>query len=629
MKNQYFSQLTVLYVEDEEDAREEIQEYLKLRVKKLYTAENGEQGLELFKKFQPDLVVTDIQMPKMNGLDMARQIKVIDNTTPIVVTTAFSDSKYMMESIDVGIDSYVLKPVKLKSLDAKLNVIAKTLVESLAVKKYEKLLKEYGKAVDAGAIVSKTDKSGIITYVNDEFCKISGYTREELIGKDHNLIRHPDQASETYEDLWATITKKETWKGKIKNLAKDGSEYYVTAIIVPILDENEEIVEYLALRQNVTELEELNNFLERRVNIVTQQNREKDKKHIETLTSFLENSPNPIIIYDDKKVQYANSKFLNLLPKDKKEIVGDEFELDSIFEDKPGTIPSLDKIDPKSETNKVSISKNIGRNIFYLLADDVQSIDNTPLTMYTFNNITLIEYQQLKISYYSARLEDFIKKINRAQYKNTKVDEKETIEQELEIEKEKVESITNDVIKVPEELSQEKRVLDSKEKNVLKKSRDNLALSADDYSNEIDEYILEEIQELIDIETEVNELLTEFEEKKKVAPLRDIATKIMKYASTVALLIEFEDLSFAIKSLGDLLWALEDKDVDDTNYRKIELFLSNILLDLSNWRRTIFVDRTANDVHYLDASLFSTILQFELIFNEADAIDDEDDFELF
>jgi len=116
------------------------------------------------------------------------------------------------------------------------------------------LLGQYKKAVDSSAIVSKTTKDGIITYVNDEFIKISQYSQEELIGQSHNIVRHSDMPNSLFEDLWKTINAKKIWKGVIKNRAKDGSSYYVASTIVPILDYNNEIEEFLAIRLDISEI---------------------------------------------------------------------------------------------------------------------------------------------------------------------------------------------------------------------------------------------------------------------------------------------------------------------------------------------------------------------------------------
>ncbi len=118
------------------------------------------------------------------------------------------------------------------------------------------LLAEYKKAVDLSNIVSKTNPKGVITYVNDKFCDISGYSRDELIGKPHNVIRHPDMPREAFKDLWNTIKAKKSWNGVVTNMKKDGSQYIVDTTVIPILDVDGDVVEYIAIRHDITELEE-------------------------------------------------------------------------------------------------------------------------------------------------------------------------------------------------------------------------------------------------------------------------------------------------------------------------------------------------------------------------------------
>ena len=116
------------------------------------------------------------------------------------------------------------------------------------------LLDEYKKAVDAGAIVSKSDANGLITYVNDQFCEISGYSKKELIGHNHSLVKHPEVSERFFKSLWMKISDKKIWKGVFKNRAKDGSTYYVKSTIVPILDFYGNIKEFIAIRYDVTDL---------------------------------------------------------------------------------------------------------------------------------------------------------------------------------------------------------------------------------------------------------------------------------------------------------------------------------------------------------------------------------------
>ncbi len=130
------------------------------------------------------------------------------------------------------------------------NTMSEKLTENIA------FLDGYKKAIDKSSIVSKTDTYGIITYVNKMFCDVSGYTEEELVGRSHNIIRHPDTPSEIFEEMWNTIQEKKIWKGTLKNRHKDGSAYIVKATILPILDSDDNILEYVAVRHDITELEE-------------------------------------------------------------------------------------------------------------------------------------------------------------------------------------------------------------------------------------------------------------------------------------------------------------------------------------------------------------------------------------
>ena len=125
---------------------------------------------------------------------------------------------------------------------------------TVALKKNMAFLESYKQAIDANNIVSKSDKEGIITYVNDNFLKVTGYRRDEVIGVKHNVVRHKDTPAEVFDDMWSTIRAKKVWKGVLKNRKKDGSYYWVDIVIVPILDEQGEIFEYIAVRHEITEL---------------------------------------------------------------------------------------------------------------------------------------------------------------------------------------------------------------------------------------------------------------------------------------------------------------------------------------------------------------------------------------
>lgn len=131
----------------------------------------------------------------------------------------------------------------------KYSAIIATLVEK-AIQQEES--KKYLEGIDKNVITSSTNAQGFITMVSEAFASISGYSKEELLGKRHNIIRHPDMPNELFEDLWSTITKGIEWKGEVKNRTKTGGFYWVDVIITPNFSLYGKILGYTAIRHDIT-----------------------------------------------------------------------------------------------------------------------------------------------------------------------------------------------------------------------------------------------------------------------------------------------------------------------------------------------------------------------------------------
>lgn len=162
------------------------------------------------------------------------------------------------------------------------------------------LLDQRQTIVDTDSIVSKMDVNGIITYINDTFCRVSGYTWEELIGQSHSIVRHPKMPASFFEELWATIRAKQIWRGIIHNRTKEGKRYTLESRITPILDANGNIIEFISFSKEITNKidEEFKIRLERK-------KLEAILNHVDSIVAMVSIS---------EKLTFVNQKFFDYFP---------------------------------------------------------------------------------------------------------------------------------------------------------------------------------------------------------------------------------------------------------------------------------------------------------------------------
>jgi len=163
---------------------------------------------------------------------------------------------------------YIFKPI-LNKINKEKNKekISKTKLEKLVDLKTNRL-SESLEIINHYVFTSKTDLNGVITYVSDAFCELSGYTKYELLGSTHRIIKHPDNPSSAFKKLWETLISGKSYEGEVKNRKKNGDEFWLNTLIRPEFNDKSEIIGYIAYRKNITHekmLEELNHKLERMV----------------------------------------------------------------------------------------------------------------------------------------------------------------------------------------------------------------------------------------------------------------------------------------------------------------------------------------------------------------------------
>ena len=244
--------------------------------------------LDAIANFKPELILLDIHMQHINGYEIAsiiRQIPELDIIS-IIFMSSEQDAHRQLIAIDHA-GNFIKKPVWPDYLIT--TVLSKCrhsrkLIQIQA--KLQNTLREYESqrlAMDQHSIISITDASGNITYVNHMFCDISGRSEAELIGKNHRLIKSSEHSKEFYSHMWQTISAGQIWHGEIKNQAKNGDYYWVESTIVPFLDVNDIPYQYIAVRTDITktktaELEQKNRqqrLLEQNTSLTILTNKEK------------------------------------------------------------------------------------------------------------------------------------------------------------------------------------------------------------------------------------------------------------------------------------------------------------------------------------------------------------------
>ncbi|MEA1916578.1 MAG: EAL domain-containing protein [Campylobacterota bacterium] len=226
---------------------------IKSRFRKInvFEIENIEKIEKLTSVNNIDLLIFDI--------DGYEKIDIAEPILTIYLIKKFSPLTFANSNIDLDIIDYLITPVSSSQLIRKLKYYFNVLdinrsSKSKNIQHLQQAANEfdiYQEALKESDNVSKTDVNGIITYVNNKFCDVSGYSKEELIGKPHSIIRHPDTPSKVFKQLWAVIQNRQVFRGIIKNRRKDGTSYHVDSTVMPVLDNNGYIKEFIAIRHYV------------------------------------------------------------------------------------------------------------------------------------------------------------------------------------------------------------------------------------------------------------------------------------------------------------------------------------------------------------------------------------------
>ena len=206
--------IKILYVEDDQEIRENTQRPLGYLCDELLIAQDGKEGLELYKQHGPDIVVSDIKMPNMNGIDMVKAIKDIDKHQHIIFTTAHSESSFFMEAIELQVDGYILKPIDYDLLEDKIEDIAENINVRKRLKEQEELTNEITKLQDNLLVVLDKDQNMIFS--NDKFLEFFQISILNEFSQKYKRLSY--QFLENKDFFIPSGTGDKDWIAEIKNL---------------------------------------------------------------------------------------------------------------------------------------------------------------------------------------------------------------------------------------------------------------------------------------------------------------------------------------------------------------------------------------------------------------------------
>ncbi|MFA6162403.1 MAG: response regulator [Methylobacter sp.] len=217
---------------------------------------------ELLEDFAVEALVLDMVMPQCSGPELAAVLRDDERyaRTPIIYLSVEAGISRQSVALDRGGDYFLTKPVESHHLVSAVMLYAERYrhdreqAEEMRTTLYEQERQQL--ALDAHAIVSTTDVVGSLTYVNDRFCEISGYSRKELLGQNHRIVKSGEHSPEFYAGMWRTIGRGNIWRGELCNRRKDGSLYWVDTSIVPFLDGKGRPYQYVSIRTDISHIKE-------------------------------------------------------------------------------------------------------------------------------------------------------------------------------------------------------------------------------------------------------------------------------------------------------------------------------------------------------------------------------------
>lgn len=257
MLNNAEPNIRLLIVEDDVETRTTLCDTIQLKYPfvEILCAPNGVAGLESFYEHNPDVVLSDINMPVMNGIHMAKKIRDVNSTVQIVILTAHTDTSYLIDAIRTRVNHYILKPIVYRELFETIDACLAQISLQRQVRYQEMHIRKLSQAVEQSpAAVMITDRAGAIEYTNPRFTTLTGYTQEEVAGENLFDQTAPAHLRDHNDTLWSSISTGLKWHGELSTLKKNGDTFWEHIDISPLVSDVGIISHFVIVREDITEL---------------------------------------------------------------------------------------------------------------------------------------------------------------------------------------------------------------------------------------------------------------------------------------------------------------------------------------------------------------------------------------
>lgn len=329
----------ILIVEHDEHDIDLIQHELK-KGKINYVAQVVETGPEYEKAlriFKPDIILSDYSLPGFGGPAAFKIRQELAPQTPFIFVTGSLGEEKAVELIKSGVTDYNLKD-KLFTLCNKVDrALKEAKAEKEKIRTAEKIAEaneihlakarevaDYQYALEESTLLSVTDVKGNIIHVNDKFCEVSKYTREEMLGQNHRIVRSDYHPKAFMQNLWATISSGKIWRNEVCNRAKDGTLYWIDKTIVPFLDKTGKPSRYVAINKDITSRKEAEEKLKKAYKELIE-----EQQRLKLLESVITNTKDSVVITEAEsqdelgpKILYVNKAFTKMTGYNAEDVIG-------------------------------------------------------------------------------------------------------------------------------------------------------------------------------------------------------------------------------------------------------------------------------------------------------------------